>query len=91
MRWENGSLNAGAVVVPHSLSVNSQMTKNEFNMHLKKLAPIIMKVNEFEEEITRARMNSSAPISNFESQPGISPYQANHIKNVTELQLQGIL
>ena len=76
MRWENGSLNAGVAVSTDTRSQSTRkMTKNEFNMHLEKLAPIIMKaMNEFEEEITRARMNSSSlpPIST-------STYQARNI------------
>ena len=90
MRWEKGSLNAGVAVSTDTRSQSTRkMTKNEFNMHLsKKLNPIIMKaMNEFEEEVRRAQMNSSSlpPSALQPTKPGVSPAQANHIKNVTEL------
>lgn len=65
MRWENGSLNAGVAVSTDTRSQSTRkMTKNEFNMHLsKKLNPIVGKaMNEFEEEITRARRSKGAQL-----------------------------
>ena len=90
MRWENGSLNAGVAVSTDTRSQSTRkMTKNEFNMHLsKKLDPILGKaMSEFEEEITRAQMNSSSlpPSSLQPTKPGISPAQAQHIRNVGNL------